>query len=95
MSDKIMRCIDCNVDFEFTAAEAAFFASKNLLTPKRCKDCRAKNKVARGNGAPKTTSFHETECTKCGAPCTVPFQPTPGRTVLCRTCFQNEKNAKV
>lgn len=27
-------------------------------------------------------------CSKCGQQATVPFQPTPGRPVYCRTCFE-------
>lgn len=30
---------------------------------------------------------HEAVCNTCGTQTTVPFKPTPGRTVLCRPCF--------
>jgi CxxC-x17-CxxC domain-containing protein len=29
-----------------------------------------------------------TTCSECGAETTVPFKPTQGRPVLCRSCFQ-------
>jgi CxxC-x17-CxxC domain-containing protein len=29
----------------------------------------------------------ETKCTECGKPTTVPFKPTAGKPVYCRTCF--------
>jgi CxxC-x17-CxxC domain-containing protein len=32
-----------------------------------------------------------TTCSQCGAETTVPFKPTQGRPVLCRTCFQQQR----
>jgi CxxC-x17-CxxC domain-containing protein len=31
-----------------------------------------------------------TNCSQCGAETTVPFKPTQGRPVLCRSCFQQQ-----
>lgn len=33
-------------------------------------------------------TLHQAVCTACGAETTVPFEPTPGKAVYCRTCFQ-------
>ncbi|MGI6251552.1 MAG: AbiH family protein [Anaerolineaceae bacterium] len=38
-------CEDCGASF-FTAGEEAFYKSKNLILPKRCKKCRAARKQA-------------------------------------------------
>lgn len=38
--DKVIRCQDCGHSFIFTSGEQAFFASKALSEPKRCKPCR-------------------------------------------------------
>jgi CxxC-x17-CxxC domain-containing protein len=32
-----------------------------------------------------------TTCSDCGTETTVPFKPTQGRPVLCRSCFQKQK----
>jgi CxxC-x17-CxxC domain-containing protein len=32
-----------------------------------------------------------TTCSDCGAETTVPFKPTQGRPVLCRSCFQKQQ----
>jgi CxxC-x17-CxxC domain-containing protein len=32
-----------------------------------------------------------TTCSDCGAETTVPFKPTQGRPVLCRSCFQRQQ----
>ena len=39
-NDKILRCCDCGESFQFTAGESAFYYSKSLSEPKRCKPCR-------------------------------------------------------
>jgi CxxC-x17-CxxC domain-containing protein len=31
-----------------------------------------------------------TTCSECGTETTVPFKPTQGRPVLCRSCFQKQ-----
>jgi CxxC-x17-CxxC domain-containing protein len=46
---------------------------------------------AQGSSAPagghsERPSF-EAVCTTCGTKTTVPFEPTPGKPVLCRSCF--------
>jgi hypothetical protein len=38
--DLILRCVDCHLDFIFNTKEQAFFCSKGLSQPKRCKTCR-------------------------------------------------------
>lgn len=52
---------------------------------------------AQGSAAP--TGGHGTErpsfeavCTTCGTQTTVPFEPTPGKPVLCRSCFTASKS---
>jgi hypothetical protein len=38
--DKTLTCVDCDGEFEFTAGEQRFFASRELSEPKRCPRCR-------------------------------------------------------
>jgi hypothetical protein len=38
--DKVLHCSDCGQSFIFTAGEQAFYVSKGLSEPKRCKPCR-------------------------------------------------------
>lgn len=39
-------CIQCGAEFEIEEKEAAFYESKDFELPKRCKECRQKNKMA-------------------------------------------------
>lgn len=47
MSDEVIVCADCRTEFTFTESEAAFFASKGLSKPRRCKPCRQKRRDAK------------------------------------------------
>lgn len=47
MKNKILVCVDCGDEFEFTAKDQQFFEEKGFSAPKRCKSCRAKKKAQR------------------------------------------------
>jgi CxxC-x17-CxxC domain-containing protein len=86
-TDRVLKCIDCGAEFIFTAGEQLFFHDKQFTNdPKRCKQCKAKR--ATGIGRARTET--RTTCSACGADTTVPFKPTQGRPVLCRSCFQKQ-----
>ena len=40
LRDRVLHCFDCGQSFVFTAGEQAFFQSKSLSEPKRCRPCR-------------------------------------------------------
>jgi hypothetical protein len=43
--DTERTCVDCSKVFKFTAGEAFFYASKGLINPKRCPECRKQRKA--------------------------------------------------
>jgi CxxC-x17-CxxC domain-containing protein len=94
--DRFLKCSDCSNEFVFTAGEQLFFYDKQFKNdPKRCKLCKAKRaglgRSANPNAAatlPFSRTETRTECSACGIETTVPFKPTQGRPVLCRSCFQ-------
>ncbi len=95
--DKVLKCVDCGVEFVFTAGEQLFFHDKQFKNePKRCKSCKAK-RVAVLGAAPHGSTYVKTEtrttCSNCGKETTVPFRPTQGRPVLCRECYQQQRQA--
>jgi CxxC-x17-CxxC domain-containing protein len=97
--DRYLKCSDCGNDFVFTAGEQLFFNDKQFKNdPKRCKLCKAKRAgLGRSpNAAPLTAlpfskTETRTECSVCGIETTVPFKPTQGRPVLCRSCFVDKR----
>jgi len=87
-SDRVLKCVDCGQDFAFTAGEQLFFFDKQFKNdPKHCKLCKAKRTRGGGRVRPET----RINCSSCGGETTVPFRPTQGRPVLCRSCFQIEQ----
>lgn len=46
-------CKQCGKEFEITPQEIQFYKKKNLSIPKRCKECREKNKVEKQSAAVK------------------------------------------
>lgn len=47
------KCVQCGKAFEISESEKQFFESKNLSLPKRCRECREKNKCL-GNSQKST-----------------------------------------
>ena len=44
MSAIVQTCKECHKAFELDSRTVKWFAEKGLKVPKRCKDCRDKNK---------------------------------------------------
>src|SRR6185503_3108331 len=93
--DRSLVCLDCRATFIWTAGEQSFYFDKGLTyQPRRCKDCKAQKNAQTTVAAPAETHHPpdqhiatEVRCANCGVLTTVPFQPTQGRPVYCRTCF--------
>lgn len=81
--DKTLTCKECGKEFVFSADEQAFFAEKGFENePGRCPACRAARRATR-----RTREMYDVVCDECGRPTQVPFEPTEGRPVYCRDCF--------
>lgn len=94
ISDRNMKCVDCGEDFVWTAGEQTFFHDKGLRNePKRCKPCKqAKNQRLAAITAAQAAGERQrievsVRCARCGQQTTVPFYPSQGRPVFCRSCF--------
>lgn len=92
--DTSIGCIDCGNDFTWTAGEQAFFRDKKLQNPpKRCKECKqAKNERLAAIAAAQASGVKQrievsVACARCSEVTTVPFYPSQGRPVYCRSCF--------
>ncbi len=94
IEDTAINCIDCSNDFIWSVGEQTFFRDKGLLNPpKRCKLCKqAKTErieavIAAQQAGVKQKIEVTVNCAKCNAQTTVPFYPSQGRPVFCRSCF--------
>src|SRR5207253_3042774 len=102
--DKIIQCVDCGVEFVFTAGEQAFYREHGLTNvPTRCRACREARKAQKPARPPgsrrretarppgEARAMHPAICAGCGATTEIPFLPTAGRPVYCRDCFANRR----
>ncbi|MBC7796937.1 MAG: zinc-ribbon domain containing protein [Pyrinomonadaceae bacterium] len=97
--DRFIKCIDCDESFVWTSGEQTFFRDKGLQNPpKRCRDCKqAKNDRITAINEAQTAGIKQKievaiDCAGCGASTTVPFYPSQGRPVYCRSCFLSKQN---
>ncbi len=97
--DRAIHCVDCGEDFTWTAGEQVFFHDKGLKNePKRCKPCKqAKNDRLSAIAAAQAAGVRQrievsVQCAQCGQQTTVPFYPSQGRPVFCRSCFLANRN---
>ena len=96
--DKNILCIDCGEEFVWSNGEQIFFRDKGLTNPpKRCKNCKqAKNDRLAAVSAAQAAGVKQrievaVHCARCHSYTTVPFYPSQGRPVFCRSCYL-EKN---
>ncbi len=94
LEDTEILCIDCGNNFVWTAGEQMFYRDKGLQNPpKRCRDCKqAKNERlnailnSQESGVKQKVEV-AVYCARCANYTTVPFYPSQGRPVFCRSCF--------
>jgi CxxC-x17-CxxC domain-containing protein len=80
-SDETLRCSKCGEDFVFSAGEKKFFDEKGFTNrPGRCSPCRGKR------------AWFSATCDQCGSKAQLPFEPTEGRPVYCRSCFSTRND---
>jgi CxxC-x17-CxxC domain-containing protein len=89
--DKTLQCVDCGIQFTFTADEQEFFRSKGYVNePKRCPACRETRRSQRSNqegGFQGRRQMFPAVCAECGKDTEVPFQPRKDRPVYCSDCY--------
>ena len=90
--DQTITCADCRTGFVFSAGDQQFFAERGFSPPKRCRACRELAKMTRAErttGGPSAVrEMHAVTCDRCGIRTEVPFRPSGGKPVYCRSCFR-------
>jgi len=89
--DKTIQCADCGTEFTFSAEEQELFQTRGYTNePKRCPSCRQARKAeryGRDNSYGLPRQMFPAICAECGKETEVPFEPTNGRPVYCRDCY--------
>lgn len=88
-------CVDCEQEFVWTSGEQEFFRDKGLKhSPKRCHDCKkAKSEKIKADSERSQRIEVSVICDQCAVSTTVPFYPSHGRPVLCRSCFLSKSKS--
>ncbi len=93
--DHQIECTKCGKTFTFSAGEARAFNDKGLTNvPKKCPDCRAKERAKQEQKVRATV-----QCTECGTSFEVPFEPTrdaagkPVRPLYCIEHFEQRSGS--
>jgi CxxC-x17-CxxC domain-containing protein len=97
-TDRSLTCVQCGSEFNFSADDQEFHASRGYQDPKRCPTCRAERRASQGGGSsygmstgysdrPRREMF-TTTCSRCGKEAHVPFVPRNDRPVYCSDCYQ-------
>ncbi|MCD4784812.1 MAG: zinc-ribbon domain containing protein [Candidatus Eremiobacteraeota bacterium] len=90
LTDKTMACRECEQEFVFTVGEQEFYQEKGFTNePKLCPDCRRARKRNKRDGSRK---LYTVTCAECNCETQVPFEPTSGKPVYCRDCFESRRN---
>jgi CxxC-x17-CxxC domain-containing protein len=67
--DKKIACVRCGSEFVFTAGEQQFFQERNLGSePRRCKNCRARNKARGGRRGSREAGEYRSPAFENSAP---------------------------
>lgn len=97
--DRPIKCVDCSEPFTWTVGEQVFFHDKGLKNePKRCKPCKqAKNERLEAISEAQVSGVRQrievtVICAQCDEETTVPFYPSQGRPVYCRSCFLSSRS---
>ncbi len=94
----MLTCVECNLEFTFTADDQEFHAQKGYQDPKRCPDCRQARRGDRGGrgggGYGGVRQLFDVTCDQCGNATQVPFQPRNDKPVYCSDCFAKIKPAR-
>ena len=101
MSDKTIRCVDCDADFVFTDREQEWYREKGLThEPRRCRNCRSTRKAGGGggdhgghgggngggNGGGHSSYSASTAEPRADRPARPPARPRDMHKVACATC---------
>lgn len=89
--DSTLECEDCGEEFTFSGDEQLFYYERGFQTPKRCKSCRQRRKMARTGPSRGERKLYTVMCSECGGEAQVPFKPSGDRPVYCRDCYQKRR----
>jgi hypothetical protein len=84
--NEILACADCGKNYKTLIQELKFYRSMRLPIPKKCPDCRHKERLALRN----PHKLFSCACAKCGADIQTTYAPDRPEKVYCEECYLKE-----
>lgn len=79
-------CKNCNIKFQITPDDQAFYVKIDVPTPTLCPDCRYQRRLANRN----EWNFFKRNCTLCGKSMVSIYNPDYPGPVYCQPCFWSD-----
>lgn len=84
--NEVLACTQCSKNYKIIPKELEFYRDKNLPIPRKCPDCRHKDRMAMRN----PRKLWKRKCAKCSSPIQTSFAPDRPQTVYCEACYLKE-----
>ncbi|PJC37125.1 hypothetical protein CO046_02140 [Candidatus Peregrinibacteria bacterium CG_4_9_14_0_2_um_filter_53_11] len=84
---EICACASCGKGYRIIEQELAFLKRQRLPLPRRCPDCRYKERLALRN----PRELFDRLCGNCGVAIRSPFAENRPEVIYCETCYQRER----
>jgi hypothetical protein len=86
ITHETLACINCSKNYKIVPQELAFYQKMNLTIPRKCSDCRHKNRLALRN----PRKLYARQCAKCNTEIHTTYAPTRPEIVYCESCYLKE-----
>lgn len=81
--NEVLACSECKKNYKIVAQELTFYRTQNLPIPRKCHDCRHKDRMKQRN----PRRLWNRNCMKCGNPIQTSFAPERPEPVFCEPCY--------
>ena len=83
---QILTCEQCGKNYKIIQQELNFYRKTKLPIPKKCMDCRHKNRLQQEN----PRKLYARKCDKCSAPIQTTYTSDRPEKIYCEACYLKE-----
>jgi len=83
---EILKCVSCGKNYRLIKLEVDFYRQSNLPIPRRCHNCREKDRINRFN----RMALYDRKCAKCNKDIKTSYSPKKPDVVYCEGCYHAE-----
>lgn len=81
--NEVLACSDCKKNYKIISQELKFYRNIHLPIPKKCPDCRHKNRLSLRN----PRKLFSRQCNKCNTDIQTTYAPDRPEKVYCEKCY--------